>query len=73
MRAIVAGFSGRFRLKMLLPEMFQSMTSRAARQRFVGPKSVAPPVFECVGAGHATWWRPRRAMMKSRFRVVGSP
>jgi hypothetical protein len=35
MRAIVAGLSGFFRLKMLLPLTLQSMTSRAARQRFV--------------------------------------
>lgn len=35
MRAIVAGFSGFLRWKMLRPEIDQSMTSRAGRQRFV--------------------------------------
>jgi hypothetical protein len=54
MRAIVAGFSGFFRWKMLRPAIVQSMTSRAARQRFVFPKSVGLPVFECVGVGQAT-------------------
>ncbi len=84
MRAIVAGLSGFFRVKMLFPGTVQSITSRAAFHRFVVPKSVRPPVRLCayakmvglmgpVGAGQLTLWRPRRAMINSRCRVVGSP
>ncbi len=55
-RAIVAGASGFFRPKMLLPSSVQSITSRAGRHR-----RAPVPSFACVGTGQRIGPRPRRA------------